>query len=234
MAIKWGNSNVTAVKWGSTNITKVLWGSTQVFPDLVTLFNGGNASSNFTGMNGEIFDSGPTLNEWFCYEASYFVSNYKYWDEPNPYTSKHGNLATFSLTNGIYSKCEGYLYQGSSSGDYMSYNCGRTKFVYKNNKIDFTNRSTIQITLTSSTNAHDGYTPIYVGGITTTASTGSNKFTWCVRSSITKNTTSTASFTIPTANRNANCYFAIILLGNSTDNADYVYGTNTITKITYY
>ena len=230
MAIKWGSSNVTAVKWGSTNITKVLWGSTQVFPDLVTLFNGGNASSNFTGMTGEIAD-GANSGEWFCYEASHFVSNKKYWGTTNPYTSNHGNLATFSLTNGIYSKCEGHIYEDSNG--YWHYICGRTKFVYKNNKIDFTNKSTIQITLTSSTNAHDGYTPIYVGGITT-ASTGSNKFTWCVRISANKNTTSTVSATIPTANRNADCYFAIILLGNSTDNADYVYGTNTITKITYY
>ena len=52
MAIKYGSSAVTAVKWGSTNISKVLWGSTQVFPDLVTLFNGGSASSTFTGMTG--------------------------------------------------------------------------------------------------------------------------------------------------------------------------------------
>ena len=33
MAIKWGNSVVTAVKWGSTNISKVYWGSTLVFPE---------------------------------------------------------------------------------------------------------------------------------------------------------------------------------------------------------
>ena len=233
MAIKYGSSAVTAVKWGSTNISKVLWGSTQVFPDLVTLFNGGSASSTFTGMTGEIFDAttGDT-HEWFCYEASYFVSNNKSWGTTNPYTSSsYGNLATFSLTNGIYSKCEGHIYEDSNG--YWHYICGRTKFVYKNNKIDFTNKSTIEITLTSSTNSSMGYTPIYVGGITT-ASTGSNKFTWCVRSSITKNTTSTASFTIPTANRNADCYLAIILLGHSTDNADYVHGTNTITKIAYY
>jgi len=32
MAIKWGNTYVTAVKWGNTNCTVVKWGSTVVFP----------------------------------------------------------------------------------------------------------------------------------------------------------------------------------------------------------
>ena len=62
MAIKWGNSVVTAVKWGSTNISKVYWGSTLVFPES-NLLN--------TGLTWS-----PLLNIYLRGTATYGFENY--------------------------------------------------------------------------------------------------------------------------------------------------------------
>ena len=37
MALKWGNTVVTAVKWGNTTCTAVYWGNTKVWPDAYNL-----------------------------------------------------------------------------------------------------------------------------------------------------------------------------------------------------
>lgn len=49
MAIKWGNTEVTAVKWGNTDVAVVKWGSTIVFPAYGTGYDGYNFSTPLAG-----------------------------------------------------------------------------------------------------------------------------------------------------------------------------------------
>lgn len=51
MALKWGNTNITAVKWGNTDVTAVYWGGTKVWPDRVYIFGEYAGQYNEARMN---------------------------------------------------------------------------------------------------------------------------------------------------------------------------------------
>ena len=234
MAIKWGSSNVTAVKWGSTNITKVLWGSTQVFPDLLVIFNGGNASSTFTGRTcssglggwgGSSSDYG-----WGCVSADNFKKGYLTWTTANP-----GAKASFSLTNGLSADCWRVVTWNDDDGSPRCH-VGYVKFM-TNNKVNLTNKTTIEITITTQTYETYGSVPIYVAGVNSL--TAGNGAVWCVIAWAALRGNSTRSITIPTANRNADCYLAVATTYTSESGGEEYdnYGQgrpSTITKITSY
>ena len=232
MAIKWGSSNVTAVKWGSTNITKVLWGSTQVFPDLLVIFNGGNASSTFTGRTHESGMGGwggsSSNYGWVCYSVDNFIKGYPSWSTKNP-----GYKASFSLTNGLSADCWRTVTWDSENGTRCS--VGYVKFM-TNNKVNLTNKTTIEITITTQAHESYGSVPIYVAGVN---SLTNNKAVWCVIAWAALHSTSTRSITIPAANRNADCYLAVATTYTSESGGEEYdnYGQgrpSTITKITSY
>ena len=229
MAIKWGSSNVTAVKWGSTNITKVYWGNTQVFPDLLVIFNGGNASSTFTGRThasrlggwGNYGDYG-----WKCYSADKIKT--VIWLTDNP-----GDRSSFSLTNGLSADCWRTVTYNSDHGETRSY-VGYVKFM-TNNKVNLTNKTTIEITITTQTYESYGSVPIYVAGVSSLKSSA----LWCVIAWAALRGTSTRSITIPAANRNADCHLAVATTYTSESGGEEYdnYGQgrpSTITKITSY
>ena len=234
MAIKWGNSNVTAVKWGSTNITKVLWGSTQVFPDLLVIFNGGNASSTFTGRthaSGMGGWGGSSSNYgWACYSVDKFIGGSPSWSTTNP-----GSKSSFSLTNGLSADCWRTVTWNSDDGSPRCY-VGYVKFM-TNNKVNLTNKTTIEITITTQAYESYGSVPIYVAGVNSL--TAGNGAVWCVMAWAGFKGTYTRSVTIPTANRNANCYLAVATTYSSESGGEEYdnYGQghpSTITKITSY
>ena len=86
MAIKWGNSTVTAVKWGSTNITAVYWGSTKVWPDgysggtfsypiaggLIMYKGGGNTFTRYDLDHDYTSGGNITMSHTFVHDATYY------------------------------------------------------------------------------------------------------------------------------------------------------------------
>ena len=227
--LKWGNTEVTAVKWGSTNCTEVYWGSTKVFPDEVILYNGGDASSNFIGQNWiwDYYTSDSYDDYWWGAFPAEGMMNYNiYWSATNPRKGSGTTYSEFSLTNGLWYYSRHAWVNLSEENQVLS---GYTKFIYNTNKLDFSNKTTIKITINNTY----AKVPIYVGGVSSTGTGSSVKFTWCVRSDTIAIGTSTLSFTIPSANRNADCYFAFAgtLASELGRNNEF---SHTITKISYY
>ena len=233
MAIKWGSSAVTAVKWGSTNITKVYWGSTQVFPDLLVIFNGGNASSTFTGRTCTSAIGGwgraSTDYGWVCVSVDKFIDGNITWTTANP-----GAKSSFSLTNGLSADCWRKITWDDDNGSCRPY-VGYVKFM-TNNTVNLTDKSTIEITITTQASETYGSVPLYVAGVD---SLTNNKAVWCVMAYAGLEGTYTRSITIPTANRNANCYLAVATTYTSESGGEEYdnHGEgrpSTITKITSY
>ena len=105
-----------------------------------------------------------------------------------------------------------------------------------NNKVNLTNKTTIEITITTQTYETYGSVPLYVAGVSTLTN---NKAVWCVIAWAALSGNSTRSITIPTANRNADCYLAVATTYTSESGGeeygDYGKGKpSTITKITSY
>ena len=85
MAIKWGNTYVTAVKWGNTNCTQVKWGSTIVWP-LDTGFNG----SSFAYPLASGFEFGPEKTGIYSLTFNYNDLSYSGSINKNWYSSAGG------------------------------------------------------------------------------------------------------------------------------------------------
>ena len=229
MAIKWGNTTVTAVKWGNTTCTVVKWGNTKVFPDEITLFNGGDVSSKFIGMNyiHADYTRDSYVDYWWSAKSGpeFTTSNFSF-NTTNPRKASGTIYAEFSLTNGLYYYSR-HAYKGGSEENQLL--AGYTKFVYNANKINFSGKTTIVVTVNTSY----AKVPIYVGGLSSTAAGSSVQFVWCIRSDTTTTGTSTLTYTIPSANRNADCYFGCVGTLATELGQDNEF-SHTITKITYY
>ena len=135
MAIKWGNSTVTAVKWGSTNITAVYWGSTKVWPDgysggtfsypiaggLKSYKAGGNNYSSFDYDNDYTSGGNITMSHNFVHDATYYRWRLEF---QNSINFSSFSKITIALDSQTYYKTS---IQGTSgtyewSGDYI---CGQ-------------------------------------------------------------------------------------------------------------
>jgi len=138
MAIKWGNTKVTAVKWGSTVCTIVKWGNTIVFPDagingstfigpFSTGFNvscSGNSAS--ISPSGNI-TSGTALN-FTC--TNYYTKNnqnYSFYIQSintninfSQYTEFKINY-TYSVSNDIIKITNTYAFINNPSGSNYSF-----------------------------------------------------------------------------------------------------------------
>ena len=252
MAIKWGNTTVTAVKWGNTTCTAVYWGSTKVFPDEVTVFNSANANTIFAAVKcGDLgvvgnatylassylvnpgFNPPSTSDVWYDNSRQSLILS-----RNNPYktfarsssqivTAQYTALAStggVAITTVLNGK------RGLNDGGY-SYTNGCV-MLFTASAYNLTGKTKIKVSYTGNP---DGC--IYVGGLTSLPSdyTSNFKLTWCAHSySASSGGANTNTYTIPAAYTN-NQYLMIGVSSTPYEDCNYnCSGGCTITNVLLY